>query len=115
MEENATIRATIAPMSIPVRKPRNRLSVRTATAKLPMAESKMVPFIERLITPARSDNVSPITAKTTGAAAAKTLASPMISVVESMAASYTLGDALPDAFHNQDKEHQHSLQNTGKR
>jgi hypothetical protein len=47
----------------------------------------MVPFIERLMTPARSDMVSPITANTTGAAAARTLANPMMIKVESIIAS----------------------------
>ena len=38
----------------------------TATAKPPMADSRMVPFTERLMTPARSANVSPMEATTMG-------------------------------------------------
>jgi hypothetical protein len=49
-------------------KPRRRLLVDTATTKLPIAESKIVPFTERLITPARSVIVSPIAAIRIGAA-----------------------------------------------
>jgi len=45
-----------------------------------MAANKIVPFIDRLITPARSDIVSPITAKSTGAAEARTPANPIINV-----------------------------------
>ena len=67
MLPKATSGATTAPMTAPAMKPRTMLPVVTATTKLPMAESRMVPLTDRLMTPARSANVSPMVATTIGA------------------------------------------------
>ena len=112
MDETATISATAAPMPAPVRKPSRMLSVLTATAKPPIADRRMVPFMDRLVTPARSEMVSPMTANSRGAAATSTPARPMMIVLESMLTSRTAHQALAHAFDHQDEKHQHALQDT---
>jgi hypothetical protein len=58
----ATTSATSAPIAAAAAKPTRTLPVDRAAAKPPIAESISVPSAERLITPARSVNVSPIAA-----------------------------------------------------
>jgi hypothetical protein len=65
---NAMINATSAPTAAPAANPQKKLPVTVAAANPTMDERIMLPFKERLITPDRSVRVSPITAKTTGAA-----------------------------------------------
>ena len=76
-----------------------------------MADSRMVPFMDRLVTPARSEMVSPMTAKSRGAAATRTPANPMMIELKSMLTSRTTHKALTHTFDHQDEEHQHTLQN----
>ena len=76
MLAKATTSATTPPMAAPARKPSTTLLVARATAKPPIALSSIVPFIDRLMMPARSEIVSPITPKRSGAAAVSTPASP---------------------------------------
>src|SRR5688572_19610225 len=80
-----------------------------------MAESRIVPFMERLITPARSERVSPNTAKIMGEAAASTPARPIRRVSWVICASCLLHEFLPCAIHQEDEEHQHTLQHTRQR
>jgi hypothetical protein len=66
------MRETRAPIAAPVKKPKKALPVAKATAKLPIAQIRINPFMERFSTPARSEIVSPMTAKMIGAAEAST-------------------------------------------
>jgi hypothetical protein len=107
----ATTAETSAPTSAPTRKPTIMMPVAVAAQKPSIAESRITPFRERLTTPLRSVSVSPITAITIGAPANKTPAKPVRSCSSGMGVSlYLSREALPHAFHNQDKQHQAALQ-----
>ena len=103
-------------------KPSTRLPVVTATAKLPMAESRMVPLTDRLMTPARSASVSPMEATTMGAAVARTPPgrSRMVRPVHQSTPCRTRRPrlaqvALARPLHQDDEQHQRSLQHAGQR
>ena len=74
-----------------------------ATAKPPMADSRIVPFMDRLMTPARSEIVSPMTPKSTGAAAVRTPARPTRMKSRAHARRLLPEEPLPGALPQEDE------------
>jgi len=103
MLKKATINATRPPINAPVINPSKTLFVETATAKPAIADNKIVPFAERLITPALSEMVSPMAANRIGAAAARMVASPMIKVLSTVDLLFLRCQAAAYAIHHHNK------------